>query len=65
MPDVAVPAGEALGVGYRRALAHVLRLGDEGTRSETAAEARRALAAGGPGFLAREPDSREEGFRAG
>lgn len=65
LPDVAVPAGEALGTAYRRALAHVLRLGDEGSRSETAAEARRALAAGGPGFPAQEHGSREEEFRAG
>ena len=43
LPDVPVPAGEALGVAYQRALAHVLALGDEGERAETSAEARRAL----------------------
>jgi hypothetical protein len=43
LPDVQVPAGEALGVAYQRALAHVLALGDEGARTETNAEARRAL----------------------
>ena len=43
LPDVQVPAGEALGVAYQRALAHVLALGDEGARTETSAEARRAL----------------------
>jgi hypothetical protein len=43
LPDVQVPAGEALGVAYQRALAHVLTLGDEGARTETNAEARRAL----------------------
>jgi C-terminal processing protease CtpA/Prc len=43
LPDVAVPAGEALGAAYQRVLAHVLSLGDEGARGETAAEARRAL----------------------
>jgi C-terminal processing protease CtpA/Prc len=42
-PDVEVPAGEALGAAYQRALAHVLTLGDEGARGETAAEARRPL----------------------
>jgi hypothetical protein len=54
VPDVAVPAGEALGAAYQRALDHVLSLGGEGPRGETAAEARQALAAGGPGFPARE-----------
>ena len=43
LPDVQVPAGEALGVAYQRALAHVVALGDEGARTETNAEARRAL----------------------
>jgi len=43
LPDVQVPAGEALGVAYQRALGHVLALGDEGARTETNAEARRAL----------------------
>jgi len=43
LPDVQVPAGQALGVAYQRALAHVLALGDEGARTETNAEARRAL----------------------
>jgi C-terminal processing protease CtpA/Prc len=43
LPDVDVPAGDALATAYQRALAHVLSLGDEGRRAETAAEARRAL----------------------
>lgn len=43
LPDVEVAAGEALGAACQRALAHVLTLGDEGARAETAAEARRAL----------------------
>ncbi|MDX6332948.1 MAG: hypothetical protein QOG05_288 [Streptosporangiaceae bacterium] len=42
-PDVEVPAGEAVGAAYQRALAHVVTLGDDGARAETAAEARRAL----------------------
>jgi hypothetical protein len=55
VPDVDVPASEALGAGYQRALDYVLSLGDEGPRGETAAEARQALAAGGPGFRGPEP----------
>ena len=43
LPDVEVAAGEALGAAYQRALAHVLALGDEGARTGSAAEARRAL----------------------
>ena len=54
LPDVAVPAGEALDAAYQRALAHVLSLGEGGARGGTAAEARQALAAGGP-------DSRPQG----
>ena len=49
LPDVQVPAGEALRVAYQRALAHVVALGDEGARTETNAEARRALDASEPG----------------
>ncbi|HEY5351305.1 MAG TPA: S41 family peptidase [Streptosporangiaceae bacterium] len=52
LPDVAVPAGEAPGAAYQRALAHVLSLGDDGDRSETATEARRVLD-GWPGPLDR------------
>lgn len=54
VPDVDVPASGALGAAYQRALDYVLSLGDEGPRGETAAEARQALAAGGPGFRAGE-----------
>ena len=48
LPDVAVPAGEALDAAYQRALAHVLSLGDGGARGGTAEEARQALAAASP-----------------
>ncbi len=48
LPDVAVPAGEALDTAYQRALAHVLSLGEGGARGGTAAEARQALAACSP-----------------
>ena len=48
LPDVAVPAAGALAAAYQRALAHVISLGDDGPRGETAAEARRALAASEP-----------------
>ena len=47
-PDVPVPAAGALAAAYQRALAHVISLGDDGPRGETAAEARRALAASDP-----------------
>ncbi len=53
LPDVAVPAGEALDAAYQRALVHVLSLGDDGARGETAAEARRALAVSSPDSRAR------------
>jgi hypothetical protein len=52
LPDVAAPAGEAPGAACQRALAHVLSLGDDGDRSETATEARRVLD-GWPGPLDR------------
>ena len=54
LPDVAVPAVEALDAAYQRALAHVLSLGDGGARAETAAEARRAQDVS-------SPDSRVQG----
>ena len=52
LPDVAVPAGEALDAAYQRALGHVLSLGEDGAREETSAEARRALAVSSPGSRA-------------
>ena len=40
VPDIEVAAGDAFATGYRRALDHVLGLGDDGLRAEIAAEAR-------------------------
>ena len=48
LPDVSVPAGDALDEAYQRALAHVLSLGEGGARGETAAEARKDLAVSSP-----------------
>ena len=55
LPDVAVPAAGALDAAYQRALVHVLSLGDDGARGETAAEARRALAVSSPDSRVRGP----------
>ena len=42
-PDIEVAADDAFAAAYRRALEHVLGLGDDGLRAEIAAEARRAI----------------------
>jgi C-terminal processing protease CtpA/Prc len=43
LPDIAVPTGQALDVGYRMALEHVLGLGEGGARRQIAEDARTAL----------------------
>jgi C-terminal processing protease CtpA/Prc len=45
IPDIEVPAGDAFGIAYQRALRHVLSLGDDGDRARTAGEAQAALSA--------------------